>query len=255
VTKKITRSLERGLDILFAFSHDTPSLNIDEISTRTGIPRSTCYRLVHTLKKKELLDFVHDSGRYKLGIGLMKLDSIVQGSLDIITIAKPHLQKLATISGETVQLVLRNHNVAVCIDRVESSETLRVRPDKGTIIGLHSGASGKAIMAFLSREEREQIIRETGLKPYGPNTVTEVDKLETNLAQIKKNGYAVSEQEISVGVKALAAPIFDSEGMVVASVCVAGPIERLHQEKLSTLTSSVLETARAVSRQLGNLKI
>lgn len=249
--EKTTKSLERGLDILFAFTHESPSITIEEISALTGIPRSTCYRLVYTLKEKYLLDFNRGNGQYRLGAGIIKLHSIVLEALDISSISRPFLQRLCHITGESVQLILRNHYVAVCIDKVESPEALRVRPDKGTVIGLHSGASGKAIMAFLPEDEQEKIIKEKGLKKFGPDTLTDPIQLKKNLEEIRRQGYAVSCQEIYLGVRALAAPIFDFENNAIASVCIAGPMQRLTNEKLDSFVGSVVEAADQISTQLG----
>jgi IclR family KDG regulon transcriptional repressor len=251
MSEKTTRSLERGLDILLTFSHESPFLSIEEISMRTGIPRSTCYRLVSTLKQKNLVDLSPDDGRYRLAMGAMKFHAIILESLDVASIARPFIKQLVRITGESVQLILRNKNTAVCIDKVESSEALRVRPDKGTIIGLHSGASGKAIMAFLPIEEQERIIKEVGLKKFGPNTLTDATQLKKNLEEIRRQKYAVSKEEIYVGVTALAAPIFDFEDNAIASVCVAGPMQRLTEDKLASFCGAVVETAKQISHHLG----
>lgn len=252
MAQNLTRSLERGLDILFAFCQERHLLTINEIAGITGIPKSTCYRLIKTLKNKNLIDFDRDGSRYRLGSGLLQLYSIISDSIDVSFIARPFMKHLLEITGETVQLFLHNrNNVAVCIDKMESPETLRVRPDKGTIINLTSGASGKAILAFLPPEVQDQIITEKGLKKYSPHTITDPEKLKKNLAQVRRLGYAESDQELFLGVMAVAAPIFDQESKVTASICVAGPRERLRKKKTTALATFVLEAAKSISRRMG----
>ena len=145
----------------------------------------------------------------------------------------------------------RNLEVGVCIEKVESSRALAVRPDKGTVISLHAGASGKAIMAFLSPAEQQKIIKQKGLPKIGPNTIVDPDELQKDLARIKEQGFAASDQEIYHGVRALSAPVFGPENRVMASVGIAGPRERFGQEQLESMTGPVIKTARDISLKLG----
>jgi len=246
-----TQSLERAIQILFAFSHDRPLLTIDQISAVTGIPKSSCYRLIKTLRQHDLIQLDRSLKGCRLGLGLLTLHSIILDSLDISRIALPYLEKLSQHSGETAQLVLRNNDVGVCIEKVESSKALVVRPDKGTVVLLHTGASGKVILAYLDPHEQERVIREKGLPPKGPGTITDPDVLRANLKQIRRQGYAISDQEIYSGVKAVAAPIFGTDGKVAASVCIAGPKERFDEQEIGSLVDLIKAAARAITAKLG----
>jgi len=254
MSQKTNRSLERAIDILFAFSHDQPLLTIEQIAQATEIPKSTCYRFISTLKRKGLIEVDGDASRYRLGVRLLVLHSIILDSMDISQIVLPFIQQLSRISGETAQFVWRNQNVAVCIEKVESAEMLRVRPDKGTIIGLHTGAAGKAILAFLPVIEQDRIIRDTGLPDIGPKTITDPEELKKSLSEIRRLGYASSDQELYAGVKALAAPVFNAEEQVVASVCLAGPRDRFDQKKVASLVKPVIEAANSISVRLGSAR-
>ena len=249
--QKTIQSLEKGLDILFLFSEERPFLTLEEISSRSGLPKSTCYRFLSTLKNKNILERERTSGKFKLGVRLLKLESVIHNSLGIARIASPFLQKLSEVSGETAQLVVLNKNEGVCVERVESTATLRVMPDRGTTIYLHSGASGKVILAYLNPEERARIIQEKGLKRLTPNTITAPSALKKELEEVRKRGYAVSDQEIYQGVKAIAAPIFDFQGKITASLGVAGPRERLTGKKVTSLAPIIQKAARSISEQLG----
>jgi DNA-binding IclR family transcriptional regulator len=251
MSQRTTQSLERAISILFAFRHEAPLLTIDQIAAATNIPKSSCYRLITTLRKHDLVQPNRESGGYRLGLGVLKLHSILLDSLDIGRIAFPFLRELSQKSGETAQLVLRNSDVGVCIEKVESAKELVVRPDRGTVIGLHSGASGKAILAYMDPSEQERIIKEKGLKKIGPETITDSDRLSLNLKQIKKQGYAISDQELYAGVKAVAAPIFGADGNVIASVCIAAPRERFDQKEIGYFAEPVKLAARSISKALG----
>lgn len=250
--QKSNQSIERAIDILFCFSREKPRLTINEIADHTGLARSTCYRLIGTLKKKGLVDLDKEPNRYCLGMALLRFHDIITDSLDLVRIARPYLEHLTEISGETAQLIQRNNNVAICVEKTDSPAALMVRPDKGTIIGLHSGASGKAILAFLPEREQKRVLAQTGLEKLGPRTITDQALLDQKLIQIRKQGYAVSHEEIYPGVAALAVPIFDAGNHVVASVCVAGPKERFTDEKINALVDPVAASARSISAELGN---
>jgi IclR family transcriptional regulator, KDG regulon repressor len=249
--QKRIQSLEKGLDLLFLFTEEKPALSVEEISARSGLPKSTCYRFLNTFKQKNIMELNGTSGKYCLGVGLLKLESVVHSSLSIARIAIPYLQNLSDISGETAQLVVLHKNEGVCVERVESTAALRVMPDKGNTIYLHSGASGKVILAHLPPEERGRIIREKGLKRLTASTITDPTILQKELGQICRRGYAVSDQEIYQGVKAIAAPIFDFQGKIAASVGVAGPRERMTAKRASFLIPCIKEAANEISIRLG----
>jgi len=249
--QKTIQSLEKGLEILFLFTEKKPLLSVEDISSMAALPKSTCYRFLNTLKKKGLIELDAVLGKYKLGVRLLRLHSIIFNSLDIMERALPFMYKLSDISKETVQLVILNKNEGICIEKVESPEALRVMPNKGQTIGLHSGASGKVIMAYLSEEQQDKIIREKGLRKFTPYTIDDPIVLKRRLQEIATDGYAISDQEIYVGVRAIAAPIFDYDGKVTASISAAGPRERLSQDKIVMLIDNVLEVAWSITKQLG----
>ena len=248
--KKI-QSLEKAIDILFAFAQERPYLTIEEISSIAGLPQSTCYRFINTMKDRGLIELDPNIGKYKLGVRLMKLESVIQASLDITKIALPFMQELNLISGETAQLMILSNDQAVCVERVESFGVLRVMPYKGSAIGLHAGASGKAIMAFLSNEEQDRIIKEKGLKKYSQNTITDPERLKIDLRKIRNLGYAISNQEIYTGVNAVAAPIFNHSNRARSSIGLAGPSERFSQKKIDQVVNQILTAAQKITDQLG----
>jgi len=249
--QKTIQSLERGLDILFLFTEKKPALTIEEIASLSGLPKSTCYRVLKTFKKKNLIELNGDPGKYKLGVRLLKIESVIHKSIKVAAISMHYLQELSTISGETAELVILNKDEAVCIEKVDSAETLRVMPDKGAVMGLHSGASGKVIMAYLSEEQQNKIIEEKGLKKFTAYTIIDPILLKRHLQKIRKVGYATSDQEFSPGVRALAAPIFNLNNKIIASICVVGPRERLTSRKISLLIDDVLEASREITKRLG----
>jgi DNA-binding IclR family transcriptional regulator len=247
---KSIQSLAKGIDILFLFTEDCPLLTVEKIASKTGIPKSTCYRFLNTLRTKKMVDLDPSSGKYRLGVHILELESVVTKSLNVSQIAVPFLTSLCSVSGETAQLVVLAGDKGVCVETVESPHALRVMPNKGTEIGLHSGAAGKIILCYLNPQEQERVIRVTQLPAFTRNTITDAVRLREQLREIKEQGYAVTEEEIYAGVKAIAAPIFDHRKKVVASVCVAGPMDRLTDEKTKRLIGHVVAAAQNITELL-----
>jgi len=250
MASKAIKSLEKGIDILFLFTVDCPLLTIEEISSRTGMPKSTCYRFLTTLRNKKMIDFDPSSGKCRLGAHILKIESALSNSYNISRLAIPSLATLCSVSEETAQLLVLANDEAVCVETVESPHALRVMPQKGIAIALHSGAAGKTILANLSPAEQERIIGVKQLPSFTANTITDPIALRRQLQEIRERGYAITEGEVCVGVKAVAAPVFDHRRRAVASVCVAGPADRMTNEKTKALIEYVVDGARRISEQL-----
>ena len=251
MAQSIIKSLKKGLEIMFLFTEKKPSLTVEEISEMSGFPKSTTHRLLNTLKTVDLVEVGSTTGQYRLGVKILRLSAVMLNSLDVAIIALPYMQKITEISGETSQLVLASKDRAMCVEKVESAQTLRVMPDKGTVIGLHSGASGRAIMAFITEKEQDRIIEAEGLKAFTRNTITDRDVLKERLKMVRKNGYAISSGEITLGTNAVAAPIFDFRDQVIASISLAGPRDRFDQKKIMSVLPHLITATREISRKLG----
>ncbi len=244
----MVRSLERGIDILFLFSNEQPSLSVEEIAHSIGVPRGTAYRFVMTLRKKGLVERDSRSGYYRLGLKLLELQSTIQHRMDLEALSTPFLEELAKISGETVQLTVISSDRGICIYVEESQSTLRVAPERGRILPLHAGASVQAILAFLTQEERSRICSGP-LEQFTPHTITDHEKLEKRLERIREQGYAITSEEVFIGGLGIAAPIFNRDHRVIASVSVSGPIQRMTGKK-KFLAQEVVRVADSISRVL-----
>ncbi|MBW2145903.1 MAG: IclR family transcriptional regulator [Deltaproteobacteria bacterium] len=244
----MVRSLERGIDILFLFSNERPALSVQDIAHSIGVPRGTAYRFVMTLKKKGLLERDSRSGYYRLGLKLLELQGIIHRKMDLEALSMPFLEELAKTSGETVQLTVISSGRGICIYVEESHSTLRVAPERGRVLPLHAGASVQAILAFLPQEERSRICSGP-LEHFTPYTITDPEKLAKRLEIIREHGYAVTSEEVFIGGLGIAAPIFNRDHRVIASVSISGPIPRM-TEKKNVLAQEVLRVADSISRVL-----
>jgi DNA-binding IclR family transcriptional regulator len=242
-------SLRKGINILFLFSGDRPTLTVRQIAHLQRLTSPTAYRFVGALQNMGLLQKDSLPGHYRLGLRLLELEDTIHRNLDIEVVARPFLKQLAQASGETAQLTLLSDQQGICISIEESRSTLRVAPEKGRILPLHAGASMQAIMAFLPSED-QNVILNSPLKRFTPATITDPDKLMRRLAAIRRGGFALSKGEVYSGAIGIAAPIFSSKGGVIASIAVSGPTVRMMARRM--LTEQVLAAGTEISRILGN---
>jgi DNA-binding IclR family transcriptional regulator len=248
----INQSFAHGLEILFLYDTTTPLLSVAEISKKLKYSQSKAYRLVRTLMKYNLLQEDHGTAKYILGLNALRLGLLAQQQFNISTIARPFMKELSAITKETVLLTAENGTKGIVLDRVESEEPIRYSLfQPGASIPLYAGASSKVLMAYLPEEDWDLIIKKEGLKRYTSNTITNRNKLIAHLREIRKRGYALSDQEVDRDVRAISAPIFNGLGEVRAGLSIAGPVYRINKKKVSQLSRLVIEYAKKISSHLG----
>jgi len=162
------------------------------------------------------------------------------------------MQRLMEKSKETVELAILDDKEIVYIDKLESYESIRLVAHIGSRYStLHPTAVGKVFLAYMSEEDFEYIIRERGLKKFTENTITDAEKLKEELKEIRANGYAFDDQEVRLGVRRIAAPIFDHSNTLVGSISIAGPTFRMRRGRKEELGRIVKEAAGEISNELG----
>ena len=252
MTISITQSLAHGLAILLLYDSTTHSFTVAEISNRLGYSLSKAYRLVRTLVRHGFLQQSPGKAQYSPGLSALKLGLVAQQNLNLAVIARPLMKELSLLSKETVLLTAVNGTRGICIERVESEEPIRYSLfQPGASLPLHSGASSKILMAYLPEEEWDRIIKTEGLKRYTDHTITKAEKLKVHLREIRKKGYAWSDQEVDRDVRAVAAPIFNGAGELVAGLSVTGPVYRITKKRLDSLGKLVVKYAQQISSKLG----
>ena len=242
------KSVAKGIDLLFLFSGDRPRWTVGELAAATRLPLSTTYRYLVTFRRHGLIEEDGREGAYRLSPRLLQLAEAVATELDLARRARPLMERLAQRTRETVQLVVRSGDFGTCVERAESPETLRVRPERGRSVPLHAGASMKVILAFLPAGEQNRLLARP-LERFTEHTVTNPRALRRELRAIRGAGYAVSFQEIYPGVRAVAAPILDARGMPTASLAIAGPGDRFTERRARALAPDLMRGARALGVQ------
>ncbi len=212
---------------MLLFSEDHSTLDVSTITKSLNIPASTVYRYLKTFKEEGLIEEDSQPGLYRLGVKVVELAQVARKQMGIIDLSLPTMESLSARTRETIVLAgIRGHR-AVCIERIEGRQNLRVSYERGSSQYLHAGASAKVIMAYLNPVEKRSILNEIGLPELTENTITEPQKLEAEFEKIKEDGFAISDGEVDPGVRAIAAPIFDENDKVIGSISIVGPTERI----------------------------
>ncbi|MDM5333971.1 IclR family transcriptional regulator [Ureibacillus composti] len=241
------RSVERAIDILTSFSIEEPILTVPEISQKTGLTKSTVFRLLASLESKGLVEKIQSTYEYKLGIRLLALGNIVQSSLELIDVAKPIMKGLSEKTRETVNINIVQGLKRVCIDRIDGNQALRKVSEVGKLLPLHKGASGKLLLAFLDHEIITKVLQEQ----REDMSDIALNKLKLELFDIRENGYAISSNERLEGTASVSAPIKDYTGKVIAGLTVSGPLVRFTEERVDYFIKEILESSERISKNLG----
>lgn len=193
-----------------------------------------------------------DTRRYRPGIKVLQLGFTAISSLDIRQVARPYLVQLSQQVGETVSLSVLDGMEIVYIDRVRNQQIVGVVLGMGSRLPAHCASMGKAMLAHLPPEELRRRLDQAGLKPRTPKSLVDWAALEDELERVRQQGYAINDEELEIGLRAVAAPIWDSSSQVVAAANITGSAAMLSLERLeSELALAVRHTADQISRALG----
>lgn len=248
--EKAVQSIERAIRILEELATEKEGLGVTELSQRVQLHKSTVHRILNTLLLYGYVERNPHTERYRLGMKLLYLGGAILDRMDIRSEARDILDALAKEVNETVHLVVPEGDKAIYVDKIDSRRTIRMYSQIGRRAPYHASAVGKAILAFLPKEEAETIISK-GLERYTKNTITDPEKLRNHLEMIRRKGYAIDEEENEVGIRCIGAPVFDHTGRVVAAVSISGSILTVTRDKIPELSKKVVDSARRISEKLG----
>jgi DNA-binding IclR family transcriptional regulator len=243
-------AVERALNILEAAAQRRDGLTNAEISRKFGIPKSSASYILRTLEKRGYLRREAETGRYRLGLKILSLGGDAQAGLDIADMALPFMRSLVERIRLTVHLAVLDQGEAVYIEKVEAPGFFKVNTWVGRRMFLHSTSVGKCLLAWLPKQEVEAIAKQQGLKKRTPETITSMPKLLADLEHVKQSGYAVDDEENSLGARCLGAPIFDAAGNVAAALGASGTLTPTDEADMPRIIEALKETTRRISRQL-----
>ncbi len=242
------QSVDRALVILEVLAR-VGAAGVTEIAAELGVHKSTAFRLVATLEAHRLVEQVDDRGKYRLGVGVLRLAGATTARLDVVQEARSVCRRLAADTGETVNVAVLSESSALYLDQVAGSSALQSHNWVGQRIPLHATSNGKVLLAGLDPSGLDDLLDD--LAAYTPRTVTRAGDLRRELDRVRTQGWALAVDELEVGLAAAAAPIRDAAGDVVASMSVSGSTFRLTEERLEVVVKQLLEATHEVSHRLG----
>ncbi len=244
------RSVDRAAALLLALGECQGEAGVTELARRLGLHKSTASRLLATLQKRGLVEQDEESGKYRLGLVVIRLAERAERTLDLRGISMPELERLARLTHETTGLGILESDALLTVAQADGPNLIAVGDWTGRSTPLHCVASGKVLLAAVAEREVLRIVRR-GLISYTERTITELEPLLEELARIRRRGYATALGEYEMGLNAVSAPVRDARGNVVAAVDIWGPAFRLTPRRIPELAVQAREAAAAISVRLG----
>jgi DNA-binding IclR family transcriptional regulator len=244
----LVQSVDRALSVLWLLARHG-ELGVTELAADLGVHKSTAFRLVSTLEAHGLVEQVSDRGKFRLGVGVLRLAGATTVRLELITESRPITAALAREVGETINVAVMSGQEALYLDQVSGPSALGTQNWVGQSIALHATSNGKVLLAF-GPPERIGELHEP-LRRFTPRTVTDLAQLRAELEMVRQRGYAVATDELEVGLTAVAAAIVGADGAVAASLSASGPTFRLTPDRLPEVGRAVVRAAGEISRRMG----
>ncbi len=240
---------ERVADLLEVLSNGNSEMGITDLGRELGLGKSTVHRLLTSMEKRGYVQQNQTNKKYQLGPTVMRLGLVKLRQLEVRHMALPWLEQLRDATNETTTFSLKVNRERLYLLQVESRQEIRQTIEIGRAYPLYYGATGKAILAFMPLEEQTRIVEQAA--PELTAKGRSVSKLQEELQNINRTGYALSRGERTPDAASVAAPVFDYNRQVIGAMSVAGPISRFTSDKQTASASRLLECTTGLSRQLG----
>lgn len=244
--------VERAFDLLEALDRIGRPLTLTEISRKLRIPKSSAYYLIQTLIVRGYMRRVPGSRQYGSGLRIFDFHGLSSLKGELKHVCAQYIRGLSSALRMTVQVAVLEAGEGVIIDKADWPIDVWGGSWVGRHFDLHCTAQGKALIAWLTGEEIDRLFLNPKLARFTSRTITTLDKLKEHLAEVRKQGFALNDEEHILGIRALAAPVFNHLGSVAASVSMRGSTNEISNERIETLVSEIARTTALISRDLQN---
>ncbi len=246
------QSVDRAISVLEILAQRGEA-GVSEVAAEIDVHKSTAFRLLGALEARGLVEQAGERGKYRLGFGIVRLAGAVTECIDITQQGRPVCERLAEELGETVNIAMRQEQYAINLYQVRGRGSVTAYNWVGQLTPLHATSSGKILLAHMPAKERAALLSETALKKMTPHTLTAKTKLEKHLTEVRERGYSWTVEELDIGLHAMAAPVRDRDGRVVAALSASGPSFRLTEERMHELAPILIKGAEEISHRMGHL--
>ena len=246
------QSLDRAFDLLELLCKSPNGMAIHQLSEITGLHKSTVHRLLAAMASRGYVRRDPESAVYRAGMRLCELSEYIQENLDVVARAREPMERLSRTTGETVHLVAREGAEIVYVYKVESIHgAIRMVSRIGMRRPLYCTGVGKAILATWPDEEARALWRASDVRPWTPYTIVDEAAFFQELAQVRRLGYAMDNEENELGVRCIAAAIPDYRGRASYAISVSAPLTRMSDERIAALRVPLLETRDEIAEAIG----
>ena len=243
------RVIERAMQILSCFDGEQSERGISEIARLVGLSPATVLRILVTLQSGGYVERAADGAKYRLGMRVVEMGFGALRRLEVRRLAKPRMVALEQQFQETCDLSVFNRGEMLCVEVVQSRHALRVASAPGYRSPLHCTASGKVFLAHLDPDEAARLLSGP-LMRYTEKTITSPERLMAQLVEVRARGYAIDDEELGAGGRAVAASIRGRDGSVVGVIAVVGPVERMGEERVREIAAALIAAANDISASM-----
>ena len=243
------QSVDRAVAILEILARDGEA-GVTEVARELDVHKSTASRLLAALDRRELVAQDTARGKFRLGVGIVRLAGAASARLDVLQESRPVCRALAQQVGETVNLAVLSGRDALYLDQAAGPAALSPHNWAGLRVPLHATSDGKVLLAFRPEAELAGFLTPP-LARLTERTIADPAVFRAELAEIRRRGFATAVDELEAGLSAVAAPVRDAEGTVIASISTSGPSFRIPADRIPVLAEAVRRAAGEVSRRLG----
>ena len=244
------QSIDRVVALLDMLSESDVPLSLAEICTRMGLHKSTAHRSLIVLERTSMIERTAE-GRFRLGLKLYELGNRAVEQIDLRDRVQPFFRRLAMEVGETVHLSVLQKTKVVYLDKVEPNRRVCMTSKSGTSNPVYCTSMGKAMLAFLPDDLREEVLGKIKFTRFTSKTLCSREALLKSLERVKKRGFAIDDEEIEVGVRCVGVPIFDENRYPIAAVSVSGPASRITVQSVPGIAVKLIRCCNEISRTLG----
>ncbi len=250
--KSLAPALDRGIDVIELMASSSEPLSFSEIQDALPIPRASLVRILNILNNRGLIDKMPENGHYRLGMKLLYLGNSIQDKISLRSVAFPYMQRLAQLVHETVELSTLDQDQVVLLDQIEGLGDVRLYSRVGAAYPyFHVTAVGKLYLAYMEPTKRRHSLQKIGLPAVTEKSITDIETLERELADVLQNGYACENQELRKGVCRVVAPVFDHNDKLAGGLGVAAPVFRMDSKDFVKVGEIVKDIAQEVTLSLG----